>query len=178
MVAILEILRNRQPTTGVYSALERNLMQSEFTITVKKSFVDQCKERSKIYNPRGRTQERLLRDIEAEIFEWYMIDTKQAKDHPSWKVDMILPNWGKVDVKLINKYYNISCTKLLNILEQEGEVDNYVFIEYIQRPDRILKARDKVSIRVLGHLPWRTLKESLKVSRFNGYYVDIRGLLR
>ena len=153
-------------------------MKTEYTITVKKSFVTQCDERAKIYNARGRKPEQLRMDIEAEIFEWYMIDKKLAKDHPSWKVDMVLPNWGKVDVKLIRKYYNISCTKLLNILDQEGEVDNYVFIEYVKRPDRKLKAGDKVTVRILGHMSWRTLKESLKVSRFNGYYVDVHGLLR
>lgn len=153
------------------------LTYTKHDIKVKKAFVDQCNERAKIYNARGRKPEQLRRDIEAEIFEWYMIDSKQAKDHDSWKVDMVLPNWGKVDVKLINKYYNISCTKLLHILQQEGEVDNYVFIEYIKRPDRILKAGDKVSIRVLGHLSYNQLKENLKVSRFNGYYVDIHRLL-
>ena len=152
-------------------------MKSEYIITVKKSFVDQCNERAKIYNARGRSKERLRRDIEAEIFEWYMIDSKQAKDHDSWKVDMVLPNWGKVDVKLINKYYNISCAKLLNILDQEGEVDNYVFIEYIKRPDRELKARDKVTIRVLGNLDYWQVRKNLKVSRFNGYYIDVHRLL-
>lgn len=153
-------------------------MEDQYTITVKKSFVTQCDERAQLYKANGRSQERLRRDIEAEIFEWHMIDKKLAEDHESWKVDMILPTLGKVDVKLISKYYNIGCKKLLHIKQQEGEVDNYVFIEYIKRPDRILKSRDKVTVRVIGHLSYDDLWKNIKVSRFNGYYVDVHGLFR
>lgn len=153
-------------------------MQSEYKITVKRSFVTQCNKRAEIYGLNGRSKEKQRRDIEAEIFEWYMIDQGLAKDYDSWKVDMVLPNLGRVDVKLIGKYYNISCSKFLNILQQEGEVDNYVFIEYIKRPDRQLKTGDQVSIRVLGSLTHRQVRENVKVSRFNGYYVDVHGFLR
>ena len=153
-------------------------MQTEYTITVKRSFVTQCNKRAKIYGANGRTLEKLRRDIEAEIFEWYMIDKGLAKDYDSWKVDMILPNLGKVDVKLISKYYNISCKKLLHIKQQEGEVDNYVFIQYIDRPDRQLKTGDQVKIKVLGSIGYNELWHNVKVSRFNGYYVDVHGFLR
>ena len=153
-------------------------MKSEYIITVKRSFVTQCNKRAEIYGANGRTKEKLRRDIEAEIFEWYMIDKDLAKDYDSWKVDMILPNLGKVDVKLISKYYNISCKKLLHIKQQQGEVENYVFIQYLERPDRVLKTGDKVKIRVLGSMSYDELWQNIKVSRFNGYYVDVHGFLR
>lgn len=152
-------------------------MQKSINITIKRSFVTQCNKRAEIYGANGRTKERLRRDIEAEIYEWYMIDSKQADDHPSWKVDMILPNLGKVDVKLIGKYYNISCQKFLHILQQKGEVDNYVFIQWVKRPDRQLKTGDKVTIKILGHLSHDQVCAQVKTSRFNGYYVDVHKFL-
>ena len=152
-------------------------MCTDYTITVKRSFVTQCNKRAKIYKANGRSQERLRRDIEAEIFEWYMIDSGQAEDHPSWKVDMILPTLGKVDVKLISKYYNIACKKFLHILQQKGEVDNYVFIQYTERPDRQLKTGDQVKVKVLGHMSHDQITSNVKTSRFNGYYVDVHGFL-
>ena len=153
-------------------------MLNEYTITVKRSFVTQCNKRAKLYKANGRSLERLRRDIEAEIFEWYMIDSGQAEDHPDWKVDMILPKEGRVDVKLISKYYNIGCKKLLHIKQQQGEVDNYVFIQYTDRPDRVLKTGDQVKIKVLGSISYDDIWKNVKVSRFNGYYVDVHGFLR
>ena len=153
-------------------------MESEYTITVKRSFVTQCNKRAKIYGLNGRSKEKQRRDIEAEIFEWYMIDSGLAKDYDSWKVDMVLPNLGKVDVKLIGKYYNIACKKLLHVKQQQGEVDNYVFIQYAKRPDRQLKTGDQVKIKVLGSISYEQLWANVKVSRFNGYYVDVHGFLR
>lgn len=153
-------------------------MQTSIKIKIKKSFIDQCNERAKIYKAGpGRTQEKLRRDIECEVYEWYMIDSKQAKDHDSWKVDMILPNLGKVDVKLISKYYNIGCKKFLHILDQEGEVDNFLFVSWVKRPDRELKAGDTVEIKILGHMSYNQVRSNVKTSRFNGYYVDVHGFL-
>ena len=153
-------------------------MESEYTITVKRSFVTQCNKRAKLYGLNGRTKEKQRRDIEAEIFEWYMIDQGLAQAHDTWKVDMILPNLGRVDVKLIQSYYNIPCKKLLHIKQQQGEVDNYVFIQYTKRPDRQLKTGDQVKIKVLGSITYEGLWSLIKVSRFNGYYVDVHGFLR
>ena len=152
-------------------------MQKFIDITVKRSFVTQCNKRAEIYGLNGRTKAKQRRDIEAEIYEWYMIDIKQAKDHDSWKVDMILPNLGAVDVKLIGKYYNSSCQKFLHILQQKGTVDNYVFIQWVKRPERNLKTGDRVRIKILGHLSHDQVCAQVKTSRFNGYYVDVHKFL-
>ena len=39
-------------------------------INVTKDFINQRDARAEIYNPRGRSFERLKLDIECEIFEW------------------------------------------------------------------------------------------------------------
>ena len=143
-------------------------------ITVDKKFIQQRNKRAKLYNPNGRSKERLLMDIECELYEYEMIKKGRWKDDDRWEIDGITPT-GNVDVKCIKAYYNVNRRKLLHILKQRGTTDYFLFIEWVKRPDRLLKTGDSVEFKVIGRLTYEELIKNLKVSfKAEGYYVDAR----
>ena len=106
-------------------------MVIEYEVT--QDFIDHRTEKAALYNKRGRSEERFLMDLDAEIHEYYMIKSGEWEDEPDdWRIDALVygPD-GTItfDVKFISKWYNISCTKMLNHLQQEGVVDEYAFYE-------------------------------------------------
>lgn len=152
-------------------------MKLEFT--VDQGFVDQCTEHSKIYNAGQRSQERLLRDIECEIFEYFMIQQGTWKAADTWKVDGISNIYGNVDVKFVDKYYNIAHKKMAYLAWQSTDLDTFIFCEWIDRPNRLLKAGDVVTINVIGYMSYKDFLKNLQPSNYNaGYYVNVRKLSR
>ena len=144
-------------------------------ITINQEFVDQCNARAQVYNPGTRSTEQLIRDIECEIFEYHMIKTKQWDDHESWKVDGVSDVYGAVDVKFVHKYYNIAHKKMAYLAWQATHLPTFIFMEWVSRPDRLLKAGDKVEVKPIGYLSYMDFLTHIQPSRFNkGYYVDVR----
>ena len=144
-------------------------------ITVDQGFVDQCVKHSKIYNAGQRSQERLIRDIECELYEYYMISNNLWDKHDSWKVDGVSEVYGNVDVKFIDKYYNIAHKKMAYLAWQSTDLNTFIFCEWVERPDRKLKAGDVVKINVVGYMSYMDFLKNLQPSYYNaGYYVNVR----
>ncbi len=143
-------------------------------IFVTHDFIKQRDERSKIYNPGKRSQNQLLKDIECEILEHHLINSRIWKDDDRWEIDGHDPILGAVDVKFIQKYYNIDCKKFLYLLKQRGITNAFVFAEWTKRPTDILKAGDEVEVNTLGWLPYEEAIKKVQVSGFGGYYIDVR----
>ena len=153
------------------------------TIPVTQEFIDQRDARAEKYNPRGRTLEKLKMDIECEIFEWWMIHENKWDDSDRWEIDGICPVYGNVDVKFVKKWYNLSCQKLIYLLRQRDIVETFLFCEWKYRPmdgvaDRLLVDGDTVQVNVLGGLGYWDLIDSLKTSKYNGFYADVKSILR
>ena len=143
-------------------------------ITVDKKFIRQRNARSKLYKANGRPKERLLLDIECELYEYEMIKKGKWKDDDRWEIDGHA-EFGSVDVKCIKAYYNINRKKLIHILRQRGLVDYFYFIEWKKRPDRLLKTGDNVEFNFIGKLTYEELLKKLQISfKTEGYYVDVR----
>tara|TARA_A100001037_G_C15096843_1_gene611901 strand:- start:759 stop:1220 length:462 start_codon:yes stop_codon:yes gene_type:complete len=142
-------------------------------ITITKDFIDQRDARAEKYNPNGRTLERLKLDIECEVYEWAMIKENHWKEHPSWKVDGVFKGIN-IDVKFIKTWYNISPKKMVYLLQQRDTTHEFFFCEWDSRPERLLKAGDKVKVNSLGILPYWNLIDIIKPSKFNGFYADVR----
>lgn len=153
------------------------------TIEITQDFIDQRDARAEIYNPGKRTIERLKRDIEAEVYEWYMTTvTEEWLDEPDdWKIDgyIISPDGNlAVDVKFVDKWYNIAPKKLYYILKQRDVLDGFVFMEWVERPDRLLVAGDTVTVQGIGYIPYWELVDIIQPSKFNGFYADVRRYLK
>jgi len=146
-------------------------------INVTQDFIDQREDRAKIYNPGKRSELQLRLDIECEIYEWYMISESKWDDDDRWQVDGVCPIYGNVDVKFVKKWYNITCQKLIYILRQRDITEHFFFCEWSKRPERLLEAGDKVTINLLGAVPYWDLLDNIKTSKYNGYYADVKKLL-
>ena len=148
-------------------------------ITVDQGFIDQRDERAGIYNPGNRTIEQLKRDIECEIHEYMMIREGVWEDHESWKVDGVAPGIGNVDVKFIDKYYNISHKKMAYLCWQSTHVHYFIFMEWVRRPDRLLRVGDEVEYRQVGVLSYDEFLKHVRPSNYNsGYYVHVRSVCK
>ena len=146
---------------------------------VQRDYIVKRNQRGKIYKPYGRSKDRLLKDIECEFYEYEMIRKGVWKDDERWQVDGYCKELGGVDVKCIKRYYNISRQKLLYLLKQKGHTNTFFFIEWKERPERLLKTGDTIEFNRLGPIGYGTLIDNVKVSfKGDGYYVDVRKLLR
>ena len=143
-------------------------------ITVDKKFILQRNKRAKLYNANGRSKERLLKDIECELYEYEMIKKGIWKDDDNWQIDGHT-DFGSVDVKCIKGFYNINRKKLLHILKQREYVDYFYFIEWKERPERLLKTGDTVEFNYITKVSYEELLKYIKVSfKTEGYYFDAR----
>jgi hypothetical protein len=143
-------------------------------IKVDRKFITQRNARSKLYKANGRPLSRLLMDIECELYEYEMIKKGIWKDDDNWQIDGHAP-FGSVDVKCVKAYYNVNRKKLLHILKQRDYVDYFYFIEWKDRPTRLLKTGDEVEFNYIGKLSYDDLIKHLKISfKTEGYYVDAR----
>lgn len=151
----------------------------ELTIEVSGEFLDYREACFERYNQHKRTDSKFLQDLDCEIVEWHMIhEAKQWKDIAGWMVDAEIDN-KKVDLKFVQKYWNISPRRIVNILKQRNAIDEYHFWEWIDRPSRPLALGDVVKARRVGILSYDTVADniwpSFKVP--GGCYVDVRKLL-
>ena len=144
--------------------------------TVGQDFIDYRTDKAQLYKRRGRTETQFLMDLDCELHEYIMIREGVWDESDDWRVDAITPY--RVDVKFIQKYYNISPIKMCNILAQRGVLDGYLFMEWIERPNRPLEAGDEVVFRQITYMDYEELLDEIKPSRFNGHYADIRGFVR
>ena len=151
---------------------------STLQIHITQDFIDQRDKRGEKYNPRGRSKEQLLRDIECEAFEWHMIKTKKWANYDGWQVDGGCPIYGNVDVKCIKEWYNIPCKKFVYLLQQRNYIDHFLFVEWNERPDRLLVAGDNVSMNVLGAIEYWDVINNIQVSKYNGFYLRARDLIK
>lgn len=157
--------------------MKGNLMTNPIEITITQDFVDQREERAKKYNARGRSEVQLRLDIECEVYEWFMISSGQWDDDDRWQIDGVCSTYGNVDVKFVKKWYNLTCQKLIYVLRQRDIVENFMFCEWHERPERLLIEGDVVKVNVLGTVDYWNLMDSLRTSQFNGYYVDVKKLI-
>ena len=151
-------------------------------ITVTDEFIAHRTAKAGIYNGRGRSEEQFLMDLDCEIYEWHMINSNIWLDSNDWKIDAVVPDpdgYKAVDVKFISKWYNISCTKMHNILQQRRILDGYLFCEWTSRPNRPLQAGDEVEFKEIGYIEYEDLVDEIKVSRgkWGGFYADVRKAL-
>ena len=109
-----------------------------YTFEVTQEFLDHRTEKQGIYNQRGRTDRKFLMDLDAEIYEWNMINEEIWDDDPDWRIDAHIPHPDgaiSVDVKFISKYYNLSRhVKICNILQQRDILHGYLFMEWVKKP--------------------------------------------
>ena len=143
-------------------------------IKITKDFINQRDARAEKYNPRGRSFEQLKLDIECEVFEWHLIDRGTWKDHNAWQVDGVDQIWGNVDVKFIKTWYNIPCNKMIYLLQQREITNAFIFCEWHDRPQRLLVPGDTVQVNTLGILEYWELIDLIRLSKYNGFYADIR----
>ena len=145
---------------------------------VPQQFIDQRNERAEIYNPRGRSKERHLMDIDAELYEYYLINEKKYEDDNRWEVDF-KSGETTYDAKCITKWYNISQMKMCYLLRQHGVTDKFSFWEWQVRPDRPLETGDHVVMNHLLTKDYWDIMKHIQPSKFNGgYYVDVRKMLK
>lgn len=153
------------------------ILSSIFREVVEEDFILHVDEKMKLYNPRGRDKDKMRMDIECEIHEFNMIKRGVWDAHEDWRIDAVSSFSGKVDIKFIKTWYNINCKKMLNIIEQRDCIDHYVFCQWLERPSTPLRKGDECSYQVLGVLTYNELLNNLQVSKYNGFYVDVRSLI-
>lgn len=119
-------------------------------------------------------------DLDAELYEWEMLRTYEWVSHPSWMVDGIDKQGIRLDVKFIRKYWNVSREKTLNLIKQRKVLEGYLFMEWVDKPNRPLVAGDAVTVRQIGFLQYDTVADNLRKSfkEPDGFYVDVHTLIR
>lgn len=148
-------------------------------IIVKQEFIDYRSEKQAQYNQRGRSDRIFLMNLDAELYEWDKLNYDEWRSHDSWMVDAI-DEWDqKIDVKFIRKYWNVSREKTLNLIKQRNILDGFLFMEWLERPNRPLVAGDEVTVRRVGYVPYGDVADNLRKSfkEPDGFYVDVRKLI-
>lgn len=153
-------------------------------IDVTPEFISHRADKQQLYNQRGRTDRKFLMDLDCEIYEWHMIQQGEWMDDDDWRVDahVISPDGNKaIDVKFIGKYYNMTPTKITNILQQRDIVDGYWFMEWVSKPGRPLVAGDEVACSFVHYVEMEQMLDSIRVSTNykdwgTSHYVDVRRL--
>ena len=145
---------------------------------VPQDFIDQREERLGQYNRRDRTERRHRMDIDAELYEYFLINEADYDDDDRWEVDF-KDDATTYDAKCISRWYNISQMKMCYLLRQHGITDKFVFWEWQDRPDRPLEAGDHVVMNHLITKPYWDIMSNVQPSKYNnGYYVDVRKMLK
>ena len=168
-------------------------------IQITPDFMEHRANKESMYNKRGRDVDKFLMDLDCEIYEWHMMNIGEWQSHTDWRVDAQVLNvlegfrycqniedksksfatWYNIDVKFIKKWYNISNTKMLNFVKQNGIVDKYLFMEWVDQIDRPLQEGDIVEVRPIGQLSYEDLANTIQVSRgkWGGFYADVRSTI-
>jgi len=144
-------------------------------ITISTDFINWRTDKAKLYNPRGRTEQKFLMDIDCEVIEWAYLSNYNWTEHPSWMVDGINHVGNRIDVKVIQKWYNITEGKILNILQQRNIVDAYSFWE-LKRPRRPLTEGDVVEAHHIRDVDYGSVADGIRPSKNFGFYFDARNV--
>ena len=147
-------------------------------IEVTEDFIKERTDKTNLYNQRERSENKFLMDLDCEIVEHLHIKQGLWEPHDSWMVDAVID--GKnCDLKFIQKFWNISSRKIVNILRQRNTIDEYHFWEWVRRPHRPLRAGDEVEVRQVGVLHYDVVADNLQASFKvpGGHYVAVRTLL-
>lgn len=159
-------------------AAERHFMRE--VITVNQNFLKHREEKFNQYNQRGRTDRKFLMDLDAELLEHTMIEKGKWFAHPSWMVDFMDVTGTTYDVKFIRKFWNVSREKTLNVIKQRNILNNFMFWEWVDRPNRPLENGDDVTVQLVGTLTYDEVADNLRKSykEPDGFYVDVRKLIK
>ena len=151
------------------------------THSITEDFINYVTDKAEIYNPRGRSADKVRMDIECEHHEYTMIKEGLWTPSDDWRIDGFSP-WP-VDVKFLSKWYNLTPTKICNIFQQRNVLDGYLFMEWVKRPRRPLKEGDEITYRQVGYLSYDELVDNIRPSTNykdwgTSHYVNVRGLLK
>lgn len=148
-------------------------------IKVPYEFIDYRTQRYGEYNQGKRSDRKFLMDLDAELYEWWMINHGGWTSWDGWEVDAFNTMELTVDVKFISKYWNLSRQSVVNIIQQRTVLDIYQLMEWVSRPNRPLEVNDEVTVRYLGVLPWADAADNIRVSGKDpyGFYIDARKLI-
>ena len=157
-----------------------------YTFEVTQDFIDHRTAKQALYNQRGRTDRKFLMDLDAELYEYNMIKEGIWDDDPDWRVDAHIPSADgaiSIDVKFISKYYNLTPTKVCNILQQREILHGFLFMEWVKKPNRPLVVGDAVSMRQLGYISIEDLMDNIKASTNykdwgTSHYVNVHKILQ
>ena len=147
----------------------------EITIKVTDEFIKQRAANSKLYNQTGRTDRKFWMDLDCEIVEHTFIANGEWSAAEGWETDAVID--GKnVDLKFVQKYWNISPRRIVNIIRQRKIIDEYHFYEWVERPKRPLEPGDEVTVQFVGAMTYDQVADNIKASykQAGGHYVDIR----
>lgn len=150
----------------------------EITIKVTEDFIEQRLANSKLYNQTGRSDRKFWMDLDCEIVEYDYIARGVWDNVSGWEVDAAID--GKnVDLKFVQKYWNITPRRIVNIIRQRKIIDEYHFWEWVERPKRPLEVDDIVTVRFVGALTYDQVADNIKASykQAGGHYVAIRELI-
>lgn len=150
----------------------------EITIQVTEAFIQQREANSELYNSCGRSKRKFLMDLDCEIVEFDYIAREVWSSWDGWEVDAIIED-KKVDLKFVQKYWNITPRRIVNIIRQRNIIDEYHFWQWVDKPSRPLEAGDVVVVRFVGELTYDQVADNIKPSfkQAGGHYVDVRSLI-
>ena len=150
----------------------------EITIKVTQDFIDQRQANSELYNSTNRSPRKFLMDLDCELVEYDYIARGVWDSLGGWEVDAVIDN-KNVDLKFVQKYWNITPRRIVNIIRQRNILDEYHFWEWVSRPKRPLEVGDEVTVRFVGALTYDQVADNIKPSfkQAGGHYVDIRALI-
>ena len=159
---------------------EKCLTPPTITLVVSDGFIKHRSEKFEQYNQRGRTARKFLMDLDAELLEYHKLVCGEWRAHNSWMVDAIDERGRKIDVKFIRKFWNVSREKALNLLKQRTVLDGYMFMEWVSKPSRPLRAGDEVEVRQVGYVSYDNVTDNLRKSfkEPDGFYVDVRKIIQ
>jgi len=143
---------------------------------VSKKFVEFRNNKAKLYNKTDKPTSAALMRADCELYEWHMAQINEWEPSSTWSWDGVSDKYGKVDVKVIDKWWNIPISKGRNLFRQACIIDHFYFIEKLSWPDRPLQEGDEVEVGFIGVMTWEKMAQVIQVSRMQGYgyYVDVR----
>ena len=148
-------------------------------IVVTQDFISHRDYKATLYNQRGRSDRKFYMDLDAEILEHHMITEGKWDDHEDWKVDAVTTR-GNIDVKFIGaNSYTCNSGKLNNMLQQRNILDGYLFMRWVERPNRPLELGDRVDVQPVGFAAYDRVADNMQPNR-NGngtYYFHTRMVL-
>lgn len=145
-------------------------------MTVPRSFITHRNKRAIAFNKDKTIDDKALMRADCELYEYHMERENLWEGSQHWSYDGVSDKYGKVDVKVIDKWWNLPIRKAWNVFRQQGIIDHFYFIEKIDWPDRPLKTGDTVKVGFIGVMTFNEVCSKIEVSKIPryGYYVDVK----